>query len=245
MRRIKHFALSTLQFAFCTRRRFLADESGQGIIFAAATLLVLVGFVAFVFNFGRLLDRRTKTQIAADAAAYSGAMVEADAVSAIACINSAMSQVYYNSLKYAVDMNESAVAAELDYMMSPQYLQYLQNPQNPPAPSNGIAFQTYLNAIFPASRAGLQQAKQWMVQLSQLENAIAIVTPRLVQEEIFAVAGRAGGERMSVYPSFRMFPSPDQPDAVQHCLAGQRVDRSPTSPPATRSPSRSTAIPGT
>ena len=96
-------------------RRFCADESGQGIIFAAATLLLLVGFVAFVFNFGRLLDRRTKTQIAADAAAYSGAMVEADAVSAIACINSAMSQVYYNSLKYAVDMNESAVAAELEH----------------------------------------------------------------------------------------------------------------------------------
>ena len=79
---------------------------------------MLVGFVAFVFNIGRLLDRRTKTQIAADAAAYSGAMVEADAVSAIACINSAMSQVYYNCLKYAVDMNESAVAAELERRMS-------------------------------------------------------------------------------------------------------------------------------
>jgi hypothetical protein len=100
--------------------RFLADESGQGIIFAAATLLVLVGFLAFVFNIGRLLDRRTKTQIAADAAAYSGAMVEADAVSAIAWINSAMSQVYYSSLKYAVAMNEAAVAAEVERRMGVQ-----------------------------------------------------------------------------------------------------------------------------
>ncbi len=210
MRRIKHFALSTLHLALCTRRRFLADESGQGIIFAAATLLLLVGFVAFVFNFGRLLDRRTKTQIAADAAAYSGAMVEADAVSAIAYINSAMSQVYYNSLKYAVDMNESAAAAQLEYMLSPQYLQYLLNPQNPPPPPSGAAWTAYSQQVFPNASNGLQQAKLWMLQLSQLENAIAIDTPRLVEEEMFAVAGRAGGERMSVYPSFRMFRSPDQ-----------------------------------
>ena len=65
-------AIRTPHSAF---RRFCGDESGQGILFAAATLLVLVGFIAFVFNIGRLLDRRTKTQIAADAAAYSGAMV--------------------------------------------------------------------------------------------------------------------------------------------------------------------------
>ncbi len=198
-------------------RRFFADESGQGIIFAAATLLLLVGFVAFVFNFGRLLDRRTKTQIAADAAAYSGAMVEADAVSAIAYINSAMSQVYYNSLKYAVDMNESAVAAELEYLMSPQYVQTLLNPQNPPAAPSGPAWIAYSQTVFPVASNGLQQAKQWMLQLSQLENAIAIVTPRLVQEEMFAVAGRAGGERMSVYPSFRMFPSPDS--LVQYAIS--------------------------
>jgi hypothetical protein len=173
----------------------LADESGQGIVFAAATLLLLVGFVAFVFNIGRLLDRRTKVQVAADAAAYSGAMVEADAVSAIAYINSAMSQVYYNALKCAVDMNESAVAAELERRMNYPSL----------APS-GQAWTAYSQTVYPTARAGLQQAKQWMLQLSQLENAIAIVTPRLVQEEMFAVGGRAGGERMSVYPSFRMFP---------------------------------------
>jgi hypothetical protein len=192
-------------------RRFCGDESGQGIIFAAATLLVLVGFLAFVFNIGRLLDRRTKMQIAADAAAYSGAMVEADAVSAIAYINSAMSQVYYNSLKYAVDMNESAVAAELEYVMSPQYQ------LDPKGAPDGPAWLTYSQTVYPNASAGLQQAKLWMLQLSQLENAIAIVAPRLVQEEMYAVAGRAGGERMSVYPSFRMFPSPD--DTVQFSIS--------------------------
>jgi len=178
-------------------RRFCGDESGQGIIFAAATLLVLVGFLAFVFNIGRLLDRRTKMQIAADAAAYSGAMVEADAVSAIAYINSAMSQVYYNSLKYAVDVNEAAVAAELERRMN--------YPSYEPGAVAWPAYQT----VYSTASAGLQQAKQWMVQLSQLENAIAIVAPRLAEEEMYVVAARAGGERMSVYPSFRMFPAHD------------------------------------
>ena len=180
--------------------RFLSDESGQGIVFAAATLLLLVGFVAFVFNIGRLLDRRTKVQIAADAAAYSGAMVEADAVSAIAYINSAMSQVYYNAMKQAVDVDVTAVAAELER---------LTNPNGPGTVDPNLpGYQAYSMAWNNASKpnTGLQMAKQLMVNLSQLENAIAIVTPRLVQEEMFAVAGRAGGERMSVFPSFRMFP---------------------------------------
>ena len=152
---------------------------------AAATLLILVGFVAFVFNIGRLLDRRTKMQIAADAAAYSGAMVEADAVSAIAYINSAMSQVYYNSLKYAVDVNEAAVAAELERRMN--------YPSYEPGAVAWPAYQT----VYSTASAGLQQAKQWMVQLSQLENAIAIVAPRLAEEEMYVVAARAGGERIA------------------------------------------------
>jgi hypothetical protein len=174
--------------------RLWREESGQGILFAAATLLVLVGFVAFVFNIGRLLDRRTKMQIAADAAAYSGAMVEANAVSAIAWINSAMSQVYYNAMSYAKDVDMAAVAAELERRM------------NPNGAPGGAAWDAYQMAYSQAA-TNLPMAKLWMVQLSQLENAIAIVTPRLAEEEMFAVAGRAGAERMSVYPSFRMFPS--------------------------------------
>jgi hypothetical protein len=203
MRASKRSAFRALRSAFCIPR-FVSDESGQGIIFAAAALLVLVGFVAFVFNIGRLLDRRTKVQIAADAAAYSGAMVEADAVSAIAYINSAMSQVYYNALNYAKDVDVAAVAAELERRT------------NANGAPGGPAWTAY-QAVYSASSAGLQQAKQWMLQLSQLENAIAIVAPRLIQEEMYAVAGRAGGERMSVYPSFRMFPSPD--DLVQFAIS--------------------------
>ena len=118
--------------------------------------------------------------------------------------------------------------------MSPQYLQFLLNPLIPPPPS-GPAWTAYSQQVFPIASNGLQQAKLWMLQLSQLENAIAIVTPRLVEEEMFAVAGRAGGERMSVYPSFRMFRLPDQ--LIQFSsFSWATGGTSPTSSPATRSP---------
>jgi hypothetical protein len=46
-----------------------------------------------------------------------------------------------------------------------------------------------------------------------MQNSMAILTPRLVEEEMFAVATRAGAEgerpnaeRLSIFPSYRMFP---------------------------------------
>ena len=106
-------ALRTPHSAF---GRFFRDESGQGIIFAAASMVMLVGFVALVYNVGRLTERRTKTQLAADACAYSGAMVMSNSLSAIAWTNSAMAQVYYDCLKYAVDVTVTGVAAAAERM---------------------------------------------------------------------------------------------------------------------------------
>jgi len=171
--------------------RFWRDESGQGLLFAAASLVVLVGFVALVFNFGRVIERRTRMQLAADAAAYSGAVVAANSLSSIAWINSAMAQLYYNSIKYAVDVCVSGVAAKMALIQGRR--------------DAAEAVEVH-RAAWERAKDGLLAAKKRMVDLSRVENAIAILTPRLVQEEMFAVAKRAGAERLSVYPSFRMFP---------------------------------------
>ena len=178
-------------------KSFWRDESGQGIIFAAASLLVLVGFVALVYNIGRLTARRTKIQTAADAAVYSGAMVEANALSTIGWINSAMAQLYYNACKYAVDVNITGVAAELEGRLGTV---------------NGPARQAYDSAYSRAAQH-LPRMRIWMADLSRIENAIAILTPRLLEEEMFAVAARSGAvadrpavERLSIFPSYRMFP---------------------------------------
>jgi hypothetical protein len=183
---ILHSQFCTLHSALYRSRR----DSGQGIVFAAATLVLLIGFVALVLNLGRVIERRTQMQLAADSAAYSGVMIEADTLSAIGWINSIMAQVHYNALKYAVDLNIAAVAAELEMR---------QNIANGPAVSA-------LKDAYTRASTNLPLAKQWMVRLSQVENSLAILAPRLIQEEMMAVASHAGAERYSLYPGSRMFP---------------------------------------
>ena len=178
-------------------RRFWRDERGQGILFAAASLVMLVGFVALVYNVGRLTERRTKVQLAADACAYSGATVAANSLSLIGWSNSAMAQVYYNAMKYAVDVNAAGVAAAAERMQGIQ---------------DGSANQVY-NQVLQRAMSNLPEAKRCMVALSQVQNSSAILTPRLAEEEMFAVGARAGtvgeergAERLSLFPSLRLFP---------------------------------------
>jgi len=177
--------------------RFWRDESGQGIIFAAASMVMLVGFVALVYNVGHLTERRTKTQLAADACAYSGAMVMSNSLSTIAWTNSAMAQVYYNCLKYAVDVNVTGVAAAAERMNGSV---------------GGPAYTAY-QAAYQRAGENLPRGKEMLRDLSRIQNAIAIITPRLAEEEMFAVGARAGTvgetrgvERLSLFPSTRFFP---------------------------------------
>jgi Flp pilus assembly protein TadG len=173
--------------------RFVHDQSGQGIVFAAATLILLIGFVALVLNLGRVIERRTRMQLAADAAAYSGASVQADTLSAIGWINSLMAQVHYNALKYAVDLNVAGVQAELERRREGEI--------------SAATAQTLRDA-YTRANTELPRAKTWMVNLSRIESCLAILSARFTQEEMIAVASKAGAERFSFYPSLRMFPSP-------------------------------------
>ena len=173
-------------------RRFWRDEGGQGIVFAAASLLVMVGFVALVFNVGTVVENRMRIQMAADNAAYSGAMVQANALSTIAWINSAMAQIYYNCQRYAVDVNITGVAAVAELRLTQ-------------GTGDRVACGTHKDAWIRAEKY-IPKAKDWLVELTRIENAIAILTPRLVEEEMFSVVKQAGVERLSLYPSNRMFP---------------------------------------
>ena len=87
-----------------------------GLVFMAIGVLVLVGFVVLVLNIGRLTERRTKIQIAADAATYSGALVEANALSTIAWCNSAMAQCYYNIVQYGASECVAGTGAYLKFV---------------------------------------------------------------------------------------------------------------------------------
>ena len=62
-------------------------ESAQALIFAIITVLVIISFVAFVVNSGRVINHKIKMQTAADASAISGAIWQARALNMIAILN--------------------------------------------------------------------------------------------------------------------------------------------------------------
>ena len=70
--------------------RFWGDESGQAIVFGALTLFILVLAVVVVYNVGAVVAERMQLQQAADAAATAGAQIEANAISSIAWMISAI-----------------------------------------------------------------------------------------------------------------------------------------------------------
>ncbi len=100
-------------FARARRRlgRLYADESGAAALFAVVSLMFLVIVVAYVHNVGMTVNRRIRLQNAADAAAYSGAMVEANALSAIAWLNSCQTYIYARMQESILEMMPLATGA--------------------------------------------------------------------------------------------------------------------------------------
>lgn len=80
-----------LQYLF---RRFVRDEDGVALAFGITFFLLVFLLGMSVYAVGETVRQRMELQNAADAAAYSGAVVQADTLSRIACINQAMSWTY-------------------------------------------------------------------------------------------------------------------------------------------------------
>ncbi len=177
-----------------SKGRFGREQGGQALVFGAVSLLLVAGFVALVYNVGRAAQKRVQVQLAADMTAYSGAAIKANALSSIAWINDGMAQVYYNMMRYAVDVNTAGLVAELEYRQN----------GNVPDPS-GAGYRAYQEAYGRAAE-WIPRGKEWLLDLSRIENAIALVAPRLMQEEMYDVALAAGAERISMYPSHRLLP---------------------------------------
>ncbi len=67
--------------------RIHRDEGAQGMAFSALVLFLLVAFLGATLNLGAVAEARTRQQAAADAAAYSGAKVRAQALATLAAMN--------------------------------------------------------------------------------------------------------------------------------------------------------------
>lgn len=93
--------------------RLRGDERGQSLIFGVMTIFLVLFLAAMILCVGQVTARRIQMQFAADAAAYSSALVESDCLNAIALLNTAMAQVRARALRYAADVNAYGVLCEL------------------------------------------------------------------------------------------------------------------------------------
>ena len=89
------------------------DESGQSLVFGVMTIFIVMFFAAMILAVGEVTARRVQMQFAADSAAYSSALVEAECANAIALLNTSMAQVRARALRYVADVNAFGVLAEL------------------------------------------------------------------------------------------------------------------------------------
>lgn len=79
------------------------DENGAAMMITLAVVLFLYLLCSSTYAIGMTINEKIQLQNAADAAAYSAAVVEADGLSRIATINRAMSWTYIQTVKRRMD----------------------------------------------------------------------------------------------------------------------------------------------
>jgi len=87
-------------------RRLWRDESGVVLVLTMVVFLTLFVIGCTVYAVGENIRQRIELQNAADAAAYSAAVVQADALSRIAAINKAMAWTYVQMVRAVMDYDE-------------------------------------------------------------------------------------------------------------------------------------------
>lgn len=175
------------------RRRVLLDEEAQALPFGAVSMFVLVLFACLVHDTGQVVASRIRMQNTADAAAYSGALVQANGVESIAWTNDAMAYLWFDLSRHAVNLAILGTEAAL-----------LHHPDGPPPERRplGRSREAFLEAFegeggYAATATETwQRGRESLTLLGRLGRAVAMVTPLLVEGEIGETA-LAGWEHPS------------------------------------------------
>lgn len=174
-------------------RGFSGDESGQSLLVMALTIFGLVISTMLIVGVGGVTSQRIRLQHAADAAAYAGAMIQADCLSQIAWCNDAMAAVYYKLVRLAVDNIVMSVEAEManpDPWWDPDGIEGL--------PSVGDV----LDEVAPDRAEVVRRADEtrdlaaewiengevWLRRLSRVQRAVAIMAPSLIEHQVWHTA---------------------------------------------------------
>ena len=210
-------------------QRLHRDQRGQGLVFAALSFLIVIMAVTMVYNIGQVCMTRIKVQTAADSAALSAAMIQANCFSTIGWVNNGMAQIYHSLLRQMADITTFAVLAEFEdpgghiragreaappegYPCSPEVLWGVQSTYGgeiEAAPAPGFAC-TKLKELTDRAEIVFPEAKRWLMELSHIEQAIALAGPILIDDEIDRIVGDAGATHKSVFFGSRWYPLNDK-----------------------------------
>ncbi len=206
-------------------QRLHSDQRGQGLVFAAMSFLIIIMAATMVYNVGQVCMTRIKVQTAADSAAMSAAMIQANCLSSVGWINNGMAQIYHSLLRQMADITTFAVLAEFEdpksllrsgtSLMPPEgypcgvlNLWGANSPylaQAEAAPSPGFACQK-LAELSARAEVVFPEAKRWLMELSHIEQAIVLAGPVLIEDEIDKAAYEAGASHKSVFWGSRWYP---------------------------------------
>lgn len=86
-----------------TAKRLVRDDSGAALLLTLAVFLLLFILLCGVFSVGQTIRQKVELQNACDAAAYSAAVVQADALSRMAVVNRALAWSYIQLCRAQMD----------------------------------------------------------------------------------------------------------------------------------------------
>lgn len=179
------------------------SQRGQAALFAVLTMVILVVIIGVMIGIGEAVTTQMRVQNSADAAAHAGAAVAADCLANIAWTNSAMSEIYYQSLKAAADNVVAQTNTQLYRALSEPYWypDRVSNGDggNLPSPTIFAGEWSDLAAISASAPTIYAQAQKLinpdsgvaiadLVKLGIIQRTIAINAPNLIKQQIYHTA---------------------------------------------------------
>jgi len=188
--------------------RLHKGEEAQGMVFGAISLFMLAACVGLAHNSGVVTSRRIETQTAADAAAYAGALTTANIISDVAWMNDGMAYVYYNLMRYAVDVTVYRTVAEIKcHNKWDQFLAEREDYIDPTSRSQeysqlaaalgGDPVAQYKAAYERASEM-IPHGENWLRIISDMQEALGISGLYLVREAVFNTANEDANDIAAV-----------------------------------------------
>lgn len=159
--------------------RFHRDEDGQALVFVAITLVTLVFFVALVVNVGHVVTWRVRVQNSVDAAAYSGASVQANSLAILAALNLLLA-ILYGFILWAFII---AVILTILYIiaLSVSWLFGI-------GAALAAAIQPFMQAAWQLYKYLRKYLPKVMQVLTKIQDAIVQITPFVVYGEVLRIA---------------------------------------------------------